>query len=46
MKARLIGSSLSKPMPTAQKVRQYCTTTARIAPSWITTLNAAQVLAS
>ena len=46
MKAMLIGSSRRRPVPTAQKVRQYCTTTARIAPSWITTLKAAQVSAS
>ena len=40
---RHIGGST---MPTAQNVRQYWTTTARIAPSWITTLNTAQVAAS
>ncbi len=28
-------------MAVFQNVRQYCTTTARIAPSWITTLNCA-----
>ena len=42
-KARLSGSSRSTPIPTAQNVRQYCTTTARIAPSWMTTLNTFQV---
>ena len=44
--ARLWLCNLSSPMPTAQNVRQYWTTTARIAPSWITTLNTFHCAAS
>ncbi len=40
------GSRRSTPIPAFQKVFQYCTTTARIAPSWITTLNIAHCAAS
>ena len=45
-KAMLGACSRSSPRPTVQNVRQYCTTTARIAPSWMTTLNTFQVSAS
>jgi hypothetical protein len=33
------ASSFSTPIPAFQNVPQYCTTTARIAPSWMITLN-------
>ncbi|GAM05604.1 hypothetical protein MBENS4_2602 [Novosphingobium sp. MBES04] len=38
-----VGLSSSRPMPTAQKVRQKWAMTARIAPSWMTTLNVAHI---
>ena len=41
-----VGSRRASPISTAQKVRQYSTTIAAIAPSWITTLNTAQCWAS
>src|SRR5690606_39357529 len=45
-KRRPCASSLRTPIPASQNVFQYCTTTARIAPSWITTLNIAHCAAS
>jgi len=36
------GSNRNSPCSTAQKVRQYSATIARIAPNWMTMLNSAQ----